>query len=111
MASKQPVNHSTVLACRIGLSRPNSTSEYAWADGSPVDQAVQYDSAHPHWAWAHPQLAGLAGYHCVAAHTSYQYERYMGDPYNATQARALACCRVVGTVCWLCARPDAEPAA
>lgn len=69
-------------------------------DASPVGQAVQYDSAHPHWAWAHPQLAGLAGYHCVAAHSSYQYERFLGDPFNATQVTGVQ--QLASRAGWVC---------
>jgi hypothetical protein len=73
--------------CRLGLQRPDSASEYAWLDGSPVEQGVVSDSAYPHWAWLQPQLSSASGADCVAAWSSYQYERFLGDSTSSSQVQ------------------------
>jgi hypothetical protein len=70
------------------MQRPGSASEYAWLDGSPVEQGVASDSAYPHWAWLQPQLANTSGADCVAAWSNYQYERFLGDASNSSHVRS-----------------------
>jgi hypothetical protein len=80
----------TLSACRLGLERADSASDYAWLDGMTVEQGVVADSAYPHWAWLQPQLANTSGANCVAAWSNYQYERFLGDASSSAQVRSQA---------------------
>lgn len=82
------------LPPRLGLSRQDTGSEFAWLDSTAVAQGVEPGSAYPHWAWLQPQLAAAPAHDCVAAWQGYQYERFLGEGDNTNQVG------VLWQLCW-----------